>query len=82
MPCKGHCENNEVAVCFFNKTNKATEVGCTLNEVKNVVSVTLTENSSYICKELWDKTEMVVTDKLSATVEPHGVKVFRISANS
>lgn len=74
-------ENNEVAVCFFNKTNKKAEMSCMFNDINNVVSVTLPVNADYICKELWDKTEIIATDKLTATVEPHGVKVFRISAN-
>lgn len=74
-------ENNEVAVCFFNKSNKKTEMTCSFKDIKNVISVTLPDNNSYICKELWDKTETIVSDNLTATVEPHGVKVFRISAD-
>jgi alpha-galactosidase len=74
-------DNNEVAVCFFNKTNSKTEMSCSFRDIKNVISVTLPDNSNYICKELWDKTEIIASDRLTATVEPHGVKVFKISAN-
>ncbi len=74
-------ENNEVAVCFFNKTNSKVEMSCSLNDIHNVINVTLPKAEKYVCKELWDKTETVVTDKINATVEGHGVKVFRISAN-
>ena len=73
-------ENNEVAVCFFNKTNSSLEMSCSLNDIHNVINVTLPEAEKYVCKELWDKTETIVTDKIIATVPGHGVKVFRISA--
>ncbi len=74
-------ENNEVAVCLFNKTNSKAEMSCDFTDIHNVVNVTLPTSKAYLCKELWDKTETVVSDTISATVEPHGVKVFRISAN-
>ena len=74
-------ENNEVAVCFFNKTNSKTEISCLISEIHNVTKVTLPKSDKYVCKELWDKTETIVSDTISATVEPHGVKVFKISVN-
>lgn len=74
-------ENNEVAVCFFNKTNSKADMSCSLNDIHNVVNVTLPKAANYICRELWDKTENIVTDSVSASVESHGVKIFRISAN-
>jgi hypothetical protein len=74
-------ENNEVAVCFFNKTNSKAEISCAFSDIHNVVNVTLPKAEKYVCKELWDKTETIVCDTIKATVEPHGVKVFRISAN-
>ncbi len=73
--------NNEVAVCFFNKTNSNTLISCDMADIHNVVEVTLPNAESYTCKELWYKTEEVVTDKISTTVAPHGVKIFKISAN-
>ena len=73
-------ENNEVAICFFNKGNSNTQMTCTFADVHNLVSVSLPNAESYSCKELWYKTEEIVTDKLTTTVAPHGVKVFRISA--
>ncbi len=74
-------ENNEVAVCFFNKTNSKVEMSCLINDIHNVINVTLPKAPKYVCKELWDKTETIVSDTISATVEPHGVKVFKISVN-
>ncbi len=74
-------ENNEVAVCFFNKTNSNTQMTCNMADIHNVVEVSLPNAESYTFKELWFKTEDTVTDKITTTVAPHGVKVFRISAN-
>ena len=74
-------ENNEVAVCFFNKGSSNTQMTCNMSDIHNVVSVSLPNAKSYACKELWYKTEEVVTDKISTTVAPHGVKIFKISAN-
>ena len=73
--------DNEVAVCFFNKGKSNAFMSCDMTDVHNAIDVTLPKASSYKCVELWDKTEDVITDKLSATVVPHGVKIFRISAN-
>ena len=74
-------ENNEVAVCFFNKTNSNTLMTCDMADIHNVIEVTLPNADSYTCKELWYKTEEVITDKISTTVAPHGVKIFKISCN-
>lgn len=74
-------ENNEVAVCFFNKGKSNAYMTCNMADIHNVIDVTLPKASSYKCVELWDKTEEIITDKLNTTVVPHGVKVFRISAN-
>ena len=49
-------------------------------DLHNIVNVALSKSDKYLCKELWDKTETVVTDTISAEVESHGVKVFRVSA--
>ncbi len=74
-------ENNEVAVCFFNKTSSKAEISCNIKDIHNVINVTLPKTQKYLCKELWDKTETVVSDTISASVESHGVKIFKISAN-
>ena len=73
--------NNEVAVCFFNKGKSNAFMTCDMADIHNVIDVTLPKAESYKCVELWDKTEEIIIDKLNTTVAPHGVKVFRISAN-
>ena len=73
--------NNEVAVCFFNKGKSNAFMTCDMADIHNVIDVTLPKAESYKCVELWDKTEEIIIDKLNTTVAPHGIKVFRISAN-
>ena len=73
-------ENNEVAVCFFNKGPVKCNMSCKISELHNLVDVTLPKSEKFICRELWDKTVDLITDEISAPVEPHGVKIFRISA--
>lgn len=74
-------ENNEVAVCFFNKGPATANMSVSLDDIHNVVAVTLPKAESYTARELWDNTEEKVTDKISAVVASHGVKIFRLSAN-
>ncbi len=74
-------ENNEVAVCFFNKGLSTVSMSISINDIHNVVSITLPKATSYTCRELWDKTEETITDVLEASVVSHGVKIYRISAN-
>ncbi len=73
-------ENNEVAICFFNKGPSKIKMSYSLADLHNIVNVTLPKAEKYVCKELWDKTETVVTDTISAEVQSHGVKVYRVSA--
>lgn len=73
-------ENNEVAVCFFNKGKSDAQMSYNISDIHNIINVTLPKAEKYLCKELWDKTEETVTDKISATVTSHGVKIYRVSA--
>lgn len=73
-------ENNEVAVCFFNKGKTGMKISCKLSDIHNMVASTLPKTDRYVCRELWDNTTTVVTDVISADVPSHGVKVFRVSA--
>ena len=73
-------ENNEVAICFFNKGLSKTKMSYSVADLHNIINVTLPKTEKYVCKDLWDKIETVVTDSISAEVPSHGVKVYRISA--
>ncbi len=73
--------NNDVAVCFFNKGITTSNMSISMNDIHNVLSVTLPKAKSYTCRELWDNTEENISEILKASVASHGVKIFRISAN-
>lgn len=72
-------ENGDVAVCLFNKGPVKSNINCKISDIHNIVDVRLEKASEYDCKELWDKTETVVTDEITATVDSHAVKLFRVS---
>ena len=74
-------ENNEVAVCFFNKGPVTANMSVSLDEIHNVVAVSLPKAENYIIRELWDNTEETVSDRITASVASHAVKVYRVSAN-
>jgi hypothetical protein len=71
--------DNEVAVCFFNKGMSTANMSYDINKLHNITNVTLPKAEKYVCKELWDKTEEVVVNKISAAVPSHGVKIFRVA---
>lgn len=75
-------ENNDVAVCFFNKGPAATKMSISLDGIHNVVSVTLPKAESYTIRELWDNVEETVVNNITASVASHAVKIYRVSANS
>ena len=74
-------ENNEVAVCFFNKGPVTANMSVSFDEIHNVVAVSLPKAESYTIRELWDNTEETVSDRITASVASHAVKVYRVSAN-
>ena len=71
-------ENDEVAVCFFNKANSETEMSCSLNDIVCSTYVSTPMADLYSVKDLWSGEEFEATDSLSAKVAAHGVKVYRI----
>ena len=73
-------DNNEIAICFFNKGFSNAKMSYSIADLHNIVNVTLPKSEKYVCKDLWDKTETVVTDAIFAEVPSHGVKVYRVSA--
>lgn len=72
-------ENDELAVCFFNKGTAQTTTNVNLNELASQDYIDFPESGSYKAYELWDKTTDRVADELSATIPGHGVKVYKVS---
>ena len=73
-------ENNEVAVCFFNKSSSPVSMSHSLKDIACRTFVKLPITDEYEATELWDKTTEVYRSSLTASVPAHGVKVFRIKA--
>lgn len=73
---------NEAALCFFNKGLGKANMSYTVEEICNLVDVTLPKASKYICKELWSGEITETENVISATVPSHGVAVWRISAHT
>lgn len=74
--------DNEVALCFFNKGLGKANMSYTVEEIHNLVDVTLPKASKYICKELWSGKITETENVISAQVPSHGVAVWRISAQT
>lgn len=72
-------ENNELAVCFFNKGNSSTSSSVSLNELTDEEYIDLPKSSAYRAYDLWGKGIERVTDEINVTIPAHGVKVFRVS---
>lgn len=73
-------ENNEVALCFFNKGLGKAKMSYTVEEIQNIVDVTLPKADKYVCKELWSGETFETSNEISGQVPSHGVLVWRISA--
>lgn len=74
--------NNEVALCFFNKGLGKAKMSYTVEEIRNIVDVTLPKAEKYICRELWSGETAETENVISAQVPSHGVAVWRISAQT
>lgn len=77
-------QNNELAVCFLNRSRKPVTImyDWKANPVRDTVSKTSIDfnTTTYNIKDLWTKKEMGTTVKLlSATILPHDVLLLRLS---
>lgn len=72
--------DSQAAVCFFNKGRSAKRISFDIKEIANDGRVNLASYGSYSAYDVWDKTTQEDITQLSCTVEPHGVKVYRVSA--
>ena len=71
-------ENEEFAVCFFNKANSSTKMKFSLSEIVSKSFIATPTAAEYIFRDLWNGKEEVATDKISANVPAHGVRIFRV----
>lgn len=71
-------ENDELAVCFYNKAGSPSRMSADLRQIVCESYVITPLGDEFEVKDLWSK-EMFITDnRISASVPSHGVRVFRI----
>lgn len=73
-------ENNEIAVCFFNKGPNARDMSVSISEIVNESYVDMPSAGVYQFTDLWTKEVNTTNSALCANVPSHGVAVFRVRA--
>lgn len=70
--------DGSVALCLFNKCKKQIDYKLNLNRLVADEYVALKQADSYTLIDQWEDTKIAVSDTYTATIPPHGVKVFKI----
>ena len=72
--------NGDTAICFFNKTKKRRLIDFELYSLRDEKYLSFPKNANFEIHDLWSD-ERINGDEIKASVEGHGVKVYRISSN-
>lgn len=73
-------KNNELAVCFLNKTNTQKQMSVDLTSLHNDPYISLPITDYYEVTEVWDNVLLTLKNSISGIVPPHGVRVYRVKA--
>lgn len=73
-------ENNELALCFFNKGCEEKVFEQNIQELVCQMYIDLPFAEKYEAFDLWEKTTEIISNTIYACVPAHGVKVFRIKS--
>jgi len=73
-------ENGELAVCFFNKGRKSTEMKTDIDQLRKNIIVDLPASKEYECFDLWDEERFITDGIICSQVPSHGVKIYRIKS--
>ena len=71
-------ENDEFALCFFNKSSKPSVMEQSIKEIVYRPFVTTQYSKNYVAKDLWSGEELIIDDILKASVPSHGVKIYKV----
>ena len=74
-------ENGDFAVCLFNKASSLSRIECSLKEIASLPFVGAKISDRFEAVELWNNETLSVSDKIEASVSPHGVKIYRVKVN-
>ncbi|MDR1630456.1 MAG: alpha-galactosidase [Oscillospiraceae bacterium] len=75
-------ENKELAVCFFNKGGSEANAEIEFAKLTNESFIDLPKTEYYDVFDVWNKVLETKKAKLTATIPPHGVRVFRVRAKN
>ncbi len=72
--------NREVAVCLLNKSGSKRDVSFNINDLHNLTYVQLPEADRYTVHDIWENTTFVSGNEISANLNSHSVKLYKIQA--
>ncbi|MBQ2904535.1 MAG: alpha-galactosidase [Clostridia bacterium] len=71
-------ENDEFAVCFFNKASSPSRMEVSFSEIISKPFIATESSEEYICRDLWSGKEKTFSNKIEASVPAHGIRIFRV----
>ncbi|MBQ2973894.1 MAG: alpha-galactosidase [Clostridia bacterium] len=71
-------EDDEFAVCFFNKASSPSRMNVTMKEIISKSFIATPASEEYVARDLWNGKIKNITDKLEAGVPAHGIRIFRV----
>lgn len=72
--------NREVAVCLLNKSGSKKNISFNINDLHNLTYVQLPEADRYTVHDIWENTTFVSGNEISANLNAHSVKLYKIQA--
>ncbi len=72
--------NNELAICFFNRSGSEKSAEITMESILNEAWIDLPKAEKYNVQNLWNGEKFEITNSISTIIPSHGVCVFRINA--
>ena len=72
--------NREVAVCLLNKSGSKKNISFNINDLHNLTYVQLPEADRYTVHDIWENTTFVSGNEISANLNSHSVKLYKIQA--
>ena len=73
-------QNKEVAVCLLNKGNSKKDVSFNIRDLLNLSYVELPDSDRYTVHDIWENTTFVAGNEISASLNGHSVKLYKIQA--
>jgi hypothetical protein len=67
-----------VAICIFNRINKAKECSYNIKQLVKDAYINLREQENYLLENLWDGEFISVSDTMNVSLAPHSVAVYKI----